>query len=94
MALERAWDGCDVYLSYDIDSIEAAFVPGTDGLNRWTLRSFVPAGLVAAPGLCGMYGRSHPPYDHADITSLMALDCGGWDPWWSVTDHGITQTYH
>jgi agmatinase len=30
MALERAWDGCDaVYLSYDIDSIEAAFVPGT-----------------------------------------------------------------
>ncbi len=29
MALERAWDGCDaVYMSYDIDSIEAAFVPG------------------------------------------------------------------
>lgn len=30
MALDRAWDGCDaVYMSYDIDSIEAAFVPGT-----------------------------------------------------------------
>ena len=30
MALEKAWDGCDaVYLSYDIDSIEAGFVPGT-----------------------------------------------------------------
>jgi hypothetical protein len=30
MALERAWDGADaVYLSYDIDSLEAAFVPGT-----------------------------------------------------------------
>ena len=30
MALERAWDGTDaVYMSYDIDSIEAAFVPGT-----------------------------------------------------------------
>jgi len=29
MALDRAWDGCDaVYMSYDIDSIEAAFVPG------------------------------------------------------------------
>lgn len=28
IALERAWDGTDaVYLSYDIDSIEAAFVP-------------------------------------------------------------------
>ena len=30
MALERAWDGADaVYMSYDIDSLEAAFVPGT-----------------------------------------------------------------
>jgi agmatinase len=30
IALERAWDGCDaVYLSFDIDSIEAGFVPGT-----------------------------------------------------------------
>jgi hypothetical protein len=29
MALERAWGGCDaVYLSYDIDLIEAGFVPG------------------------------------------------------------------
>ena len=29
-ALERAWDGCDaVYLSFDIDVIEAGFVPGT-----------------------------------------------------------------
>jgi agmatinase len=29
MALELAWKDCDaVYLSYDIDSIEAAFVPG------------------------------------------------------------------
>jgi hypothetical protein len=27
---KRAWDGCNaVYLSYDIDSIEAGFVPGT-----------------------------------------------------------------
>jgi hypothetical protein len=30
IALERSWDGCDaVYLSYDIDSIEAGYVPGT-----------------------------------------------------------------
>jgi agmatinase len=78
MALERAWDGCDaVYLSYDIDSIEAAFVPGTGWpepgglLPREALKL---VGLVAAEGLCGMeVVEVSPPYDHADITSLMAL---------------------
>jgi agmatinase len=78
MALERAWDGTDaVYMSYDIDSIEAAFVPGTGWpepgglLPREALRL---VGLVAAEGLCGMeVVEVSPPYDHADITSLMAL---------------------
>jgi agmatinase len=78
MALERAWDGCDaVYMSYDIDSIEAAFVPGTGWpepgglLPREALKL---VGLVAAEGLCGMeVVEVSPPYDHADITSLMAL---------------------
>ena len=78
IALERAWDGCDaVYLSYDIDSIEAAFVPGTGWpepgglLPREALKL---VGLVAAEGLCGMeVVEVSPPYDHADITSLMGL---------------------
>jgi agmatinase len=78
MALERAWDGCDaVYLSYDIDSIEAGFVPGTAWpepgglLPREALKI---VGLVAAEGLCGMeIVEVSPPYDHAGITSLMAL---------------------
>ena len=78
IALERAWDGCDaVYMSYDIDSIEAAFVPGTGWpepgglLPREALKL---VGLVAAEGLCGMeVVEVSPPYDHADITSLMAL---------------------
>jgi len=78
MALELAWDGCDaVYMSYDIDSIEAAFVPGTGWpepgglLPREALKL---VGLVAAEGLCGMeVVEVSPPYDHADITSLMAL---------------------
>uniref|UniRef100_A0A7S3LBH6 Agmatinase n=1 Tax=Amphora coffeiformis TaxID=265554 RepID=A0A7S3LBH6_9STRA len=78
MALDRAWDGCDaVYMSYDIDSIEAAFVPGTGWpepgglLPREALKL---VGLVAAEGLCGMeVVEVSPPYDHADITSLMAL---------------------
>jgi len=78
MALDRAWDGCDaVYMSYDIDSIEAAFVPGTGWpepgglLPREALKL---VGLVAKEGLCGMeIVEVSPPYDHADITSLMAL---------------------
>ena len=78
MALERAWDGCDaVYMSYDIDSIEPAFVPGTGWpepgglLPREALKL---VGLIAAEGLCGMeVVEVSPPYDHADITSLMAL---------------------
>jgi agmatinase len=78
MALERAWDGCDaVYMSFDIDSIEPAFVPGTGWpepgglLPREALKL---VGLVAAEGLCGMeVVEVSPPYDHADITSLMAL---------------------
>lgn len=78
VALDRAWDGCDaVYMSYDIDSIEAAFVPGTGWpepgglLPREALKL---VGLVAAEGLCGMeVVEVSPPYDHADITSLMAL---------------------
>jgi agmatinase len=78
MALERAWDGCDaVYMSFDIDSIEAAFVPGTGWpepgglLPREALKL---VGLVAKEGLCGMeVVEVSPPYDHADLTSLMAL---------------------
>jgi agmatinase len=78
MALERAWDGTDaVYMSYDIDSIEAAFVPGTGWpepgglLPREALKL---VGLIAKEGLCGMeVVEVSPPYDHADITSLMAL---------------------
>jgi agmatinase len=78
MALERAWDGADaVYMSYDIDSLEAAFVPGTGWpepgglLPREALKL---VGLVAAEGLCGLeIVEVSPPYDVSDITSLMAL---------------------
>ena len=58
MALDRAWDGTDaVYMSFDIDCIEAGFVPGTGWpepggfLPREALKM---VGLVAAEGLCGM----------------------------------------
>lgn len=97
MALERAWDGCDaVYMSYDIDSIEAAFVPGTGWpepgglLPREALKL---VGLVAAEGLCGMeVVEVSPPYDHADITSLMALRIVV-DALGSMVSHGTMGKY-
>jgi len=78
MALDAAWKDADaVWLSYDIDSIDAAFVPGTGWpepgglLPREALKL---VGLIAAEGLCGMeVVEVSPPYDHADITALMAL---------------------
>ncbi len=77
IALETAWKGCDaVYLSFDIDSVDAGFVPGTGWPEPG---GFLPReilyllGLVAREGLCGMeVVEVSPPYDTADITSLMA----------------------
>ena len=77
IALELAWKDTDmVYLSFDIDSIDCGFVPGTGWpepggfLPREALQ--LVAG-VAAEGLCGMeLVEVSPPYDQSDITALMA----------------------
>ena len=76
MALEMAWDGVDmVYMSFDIDSIDCGFVPGTGWPEPG---GFLPrealalASKVAAEGLCGMeLVEVSPPYDVSDITALM-----------------------
>ncbi len=78
VALEIAWKGVDaVYLSFDIDCVDAGFVPGTGWpepggfLPREILRLLQ---LVAKEGICGMeVVEVSPPYDVSDITSLMAL---------------------
>ncbi len=78
MALEAAWKDADaVYLSFDIDSIDSGFVPGTGWPEPG---GFLPreamklVGKVAAEGLCGLeVVEVSPPYDVSDITSLMGL---------------------
>jgi arginase family enzyme len=73
---ELAWKDTDaVYISFDIDAIDCGFVPGTGWpepggfLPREALRIL---GLVAAEGVCGLeMVEVSPPYDTADITSLM-----------------------
>lgn len=76
MALEMAWDGVDmVYMSFDIDSIDCGFVPGTGWPEPG---GFLPrealalASKVSAEGICGMeLVEVAPPYDQSEITALM-----------------------
>jgi agmatinase len=84
VALELAWKGAKaVYLSFDIDVIDAGFVPGTGWpepgglLPREALKL---VRLVSTPGLAGMeVVECSPPYDNAEQTSIISarviLDC-------------------
>ena len=77
-ALEVAWDGAEaVWLSFDVDCLDAAFVPGTGWpepggfLPREVLKMIQ---LIAdARPLAGIeVVECSPPYDNAEITSLIS----------------------
>ncbi len=79
IALEVAWgNGAEgVYLSFDIDSVDPGFAPGTGWpepggfLPREVLKLIH---LIAKEELLGMeLVEVSPPYDHADITSLLGV---------------------
>lgn len=78
IALYLAWKDADaVYISFDVDSIDCGFVPGTGWpepggfLPREALKIL---GLVAAEGLCGLeVVEVSPPYDTSDITALFGV---------------------
>lgn len=77
VALELAWKDADaVYISFDIDSVDCGFVPGTGWPEPG---GFLPrealalVGKVAAEGICGLeVVEVSPPYDTSDITALLA----------------------
>ena len=76
-ALEIAWRGTDaVWLSFDVDCLDAAFVPGTGwpepgGFLPREVLKFIQ--LIAEKPLAGLeVVECSPPYDNADITSLIA----------------------
>ncbi|MDJ0731351.1 MAG: agmatinase family protein [Crocosphaera sp.] len=77
-AIERATDGTDcVWISFDIDCIDAGFVPGTGWpepgglLPREAL--YLLKKIVENVPVCGMeVVEVSPPYDVSDMTSLMA----------------------
>jgi agmatinase len=78
IALDLAWKDADaVYISFDVDSVDCGFVPGTGWpepggfLPREALKLL---GLVAAQGLCGLeVVEVSPPYDTSDITALLGV---------------------
>ncbi len=77
MALETAWKGAKaVYLSFDIDSVDCGFVPGTGWpepggfLPREALKLMQ---LIAKEGICAMeVVEVAPAYDISDTTALLA----------------------
>jgi agmatinase len=77
LALEVAWKDADaVFLSFDIDSVDAGFVPGTGSpepgglLPREALKLLR---LIAREGICGMeVVEVAPPYDVSDMTAQLA----------------------
>jgi agmatinase len=77
LALEVAWDKADaVWLSFDVDCLDAAFVPGTGwpepgGFLPREVLKFIQ--LIAERPLAGMeVVECSPPYDNAEITALIA----------------------
>ncbi len=78
MALEVAWKNAKaVYLSFDIDSCDPAYAPGTGTPEPGGLtprEAFYLLGAVAKEGICGMeVVEVSPPYDHSDITALLGV---------------------
>jgi agmatinase len=77
LALELAWkDAKAVFLSFDIDSIDPAFAPGTGTPEAGGLlprEALAMLRLLCREGIAGMeVVEVSPPYDHADITSVLA----------------------
>jgi agmatinase len=78
LALEIAWKGAKaVYLSFDIDSVDPAFAPGTGTPEPGGLQPrevFKLLHGVAREGLCAMeVVEVSPPYDLSDLTALLGV---------------------
>lgn len=76
-ALEVAWDDAEaVWLSFDVDCLDAAFVPGTGWPEPGGFLPREALELVQGVSRAGLAGievvECSPPYDSADITSLVA----------------------
>lgn len=77
-AIQKATDGTDcVYISFDIDCIDAGFVPGTGWPEPGGLMPrealYLLKRIVQETTVCGLeVVEVSPPYDVSDMTALMA----------------------
>lgn len=67
-----------VYITYDVDCMDPAYAPGTGTPVIGGLTSYECQQILRGLKLPGLVGTDivevSPPYDHADITSLAAVD--------------------
>lgn len=72
------FDNTPTYISFDIDCMDPAYAPGTGtpvpgGLTSYEVQRILRA--LKVPNLVGGdIVEVSPPYDHAEMTSLMAVD--------------------
>jgi agmatinase len=77
-AIEKATDGTDcVWISFDIDCIDAGFVPGTGWPEPGGLMPrealYLLKRIIQETPVCGIeVVEVSPPYDVSDMTALMA----------------------
>ena len=72
------WKNTPTYISFDVDCLDPAYAPGTGtpvpgGLTSYEVQKIFQA-LTCGPIVGGDIVEVSPPYDHADITSLVAVD--------------------
>jgi len=65
-----------MYISFDVDGLDPAFAPGTGTPVSGGLASWQALELIRGLDECNLIGLDivevSPPYDHAEITSIMA----------------------
>jgi agmatinase len=77
--LDRVWDGVDgVYVTFDTDSIDAAFAPGTTGPEPggFTSHEIIRVGqMIGERGLVAVDNvELCPVYDHAGVTARLVWE--------------------
>ena len=74
----QGFDSTPTYISFDIDCLDPAFAPGTGTPTPGGLTSYQAQKILRALKIPNLVGGDvveiSPPFDHADITSLMGVE--------------------
>ena len=74
--IKRRAENTPLYISFDVDGLDPAFAPGTGTPVSGGLASWQALEIIRGLGDCNLVGLDvvevSPPYDHADITAILA----------------------